>query len=654
MQLKQRLAIILTLMAMFPLLILLLQVLERVEADIEQRISSEIQQTLAKLSQEINTELNNQKSIAFGLAKVPVVREFALLSNRVNAPLYDQKAIQLAAFFLNYQSTVPSIQALRFTDLKGRTLVKVKEGHLVPVMQKRTAGRAVVELIESKPFFKHALKSDQKIIVSDFERGEVIGEVDFCPAMVRYTVPLYDDLDVKLGMLIINMWGRRVDYAVEGALGGTPGNAYIVEINRQNKKRDGIYLYHKQGAKRFANQVGSTFKFSSDIGAEHWQTIQQTKQFGKIAKQGRLFFYHVYTPYKDRNTQWLLVIDIPRDTLFSPTTKIRSSISLLILAVLIVSLLLARWIAAKLAQPIQQMSTLMTRYADGERQLRYEGKRSDEIESVGQAFNYLSNKLEKAELEREQAEAAVRQSERLAAIGQMAAGIGHEINNPLMNIQSLAKLIKQYSSSDDVQLSKDLHTMQAEVKRCAHIVQGILNFAKETDVDNKDFNLISLLSETVALYAHQARQQKVAFEQQGLESFVLYGDRSQLQQVFVNIISNALQASKPGSIIKVLTHAEHEQWVVVEILDEGVGVLPEHLSQLFNPFFSTKPEGQGTGLGLSVSYGIVQNHRGEVIVRNRDPHGVRVIVRLPVDHRELTKYPLADTSTVDGDNSDIT
>ncbi len=642
MQLKQRLALVLTLMAMFPLLILLLQVVVRVEGDVEQRISSEIQQSLTKLSQEIKTELDNQKSIAFGLAKVPIVREFALLGNNERAGIYDQKATQLAAFFLNYQSTVPSIQALRFTDLKGRTLVKVKEGRLIPVLKRRSRGRSIVETIITKPFFKWALKSKNKITISNFERGKVLGEVDFCPAMVRYTVPLFDDLDVKLGMLIINMWGRRVDDAVEAALGGTPGNAYIVEMNTLNKARDGIYLYHKQADKRFANQQGTDFRFSSDIGLEHWQTIQQTKKFGMIAKQGRMYFYRIYSPYEDRNTKWLLVIDIPRDKVFAPIIKIRSSINFLILTVLIVSLFLARWIASRLARPIQQMSQLMTRYADGERQLRYEGKRSDEIESVGQAFNYLSNKLELAELEREQAEVAVRQSERLAAIGQMAAGIGHEINNPLMNINSLAKLIEQYSVDGDEQLSKDLKTMRSEVKRCARIVQGILNFAKETDTDYDTFDLIELLSETVSLYAHQARDKNIELTQTSAANFLIYGDRGQLQQVFVNIISNALHASDPGSKIEVIVHDEHKKWVIIEIQDEGAGVLPEHLSQLFNPFFSTKTEGEGTGLGLSVSYGIVQKHHGEVIVRNREPKGVRVIVRLPVDHRNLSKNSKSD------------
>lgn len=635
MQLKQRLAIVLTLMAMLPLLILLLQVVERVESDIELRISSEIKKTLGKLAQEIQTELDNQKSIAFGLAKVPVVKEFALLKNSNRPGVYDQKANQLASFFLNYQSTVPSIQALRFTDLKGRTLVKVKEGRLVPVQKERIGGRSVIESIKGKQFFKRALTSQRDISISNFERGQVTGEVDFCPAMVRYSVPLYDDLDVKLGILIVNMWGRRVDDSVESALGGMSGNAYIVEVNDVNKQRDGIYLYHKQTDKRFADQQKTGSRFSTEIGHKEWALVRKVTEFGKLEIQDRMFFYRVYAPYKDRNTKWLLVIDIPRDKVFAPVSKLRSSIGILIVTVLILSLFIARWIASKLARPIQQLSVLMTRFADGERQLRYEGKRSDEIQSVGQAFNYMSDKLELSEQEREQAEAAVRQSERLAAIGHMAAGIGHEINNPLMNINSLAKLIEQSIEGNDKQLTEDLQTMRAEVKRCARIVQGILSFAKETRSDYLEFDLFELLSESVGLYQHQARQENIDLIITGYQKLTIYGDRNQLQQVFVNIISNALQASEKSSTIEIKVHAEHDQWAVVEIIDEGAGVLPEHLSQLFNPFFSTKKEGEGTGLGLSVSYGIVQKHGGEVIIRNRKPRGVRVIIRLPVDHREL-------------------
>ena len=98
--------------------------------------------------------------------------------------------------------------------------------------------------------------------MSNFELGQVVPGADFCPAMVRYSVPIKDELEQIEGVLIVNMWGQRVDSTMEAALGGYPGNAYIVEVS-ENTQRDGIYLYHKDSSKRFANQVGSKHRLSN-------------------------------------------------------------------------------------------------------------------------------------------------------------------------------------------------------------------------------------------------------------------------------------------------------------------------------------------------------------------------------------------------------
>ncbi len=621
-------------MAVVPLFILLAQLLSTITRDLESRTAAEVNKTLVKMSKEIFNEMGNQKSVANGLAKVPIVKEFSSIQlHGQRTPQYEIKANQLAAFFLNYQSTAPSIQALRFTDLKGETLIKVKEGKLLASSKKTRKGYRIVESIDKKVFFKRALASalqhGNTTSISNYERGKVLGDANFLPAMVRYSVPIRDELDTLQGFLIVNMWGKRIDDTVETALGGIPGNVYVVEINPDDSQRDGIYLYHKNPDRRFSNQLGTDGNFKADVGLSIWQQLKGTKTHGKkITGDGRRLFYRVHSPYKDRRTRWLLIIDIPGQAALSGVKTIRNTIGLLIVLVLVASLFVAKWMASRLARPVQEMAKVMTRYADGDKKLRYQQERSDEIEEVGQAFNYLSEKLEKSEHNRKIAETAARQSERLAAIGQMAAGIGHEINNPLMNINSLVKLIEQSLTDSDLQTKEDFQAVKKEIQRCAGIVQGILNFARESETHYRETDLIPLIRETVSLFSRRLSDVDVSIEMTGCNTISILGDQNQLQQVLVNILLNAIQASPRKGLIEINTTAS-DDGVIIKILDQGDGIDGSKLSKIFDPFFSTKAEGEGTGLGLSVSYGIVKKHQGNITINNRQEGGVCVEISLP-------------------------
>ncbi|HEC29622.1 MAG TPA: sensor histidine kinase [Gammaproteobacteria bacterium] len=629
MQLRQKLFLVLGLMAMVPLLILLFGVVGHIESDLEDRTSKEMNKTLSKLAKEISTLMDNQKSIVRGLAKVPVVRDFAsVVSSSDKDSQYENRAIELMAFFLNYQATVPSIQAIRFTDMSGKTLVKIKEGKLIPYKDKLASGRSYVEDIAYKSFFRRAKKTDEDISISDFERGKVLGDVDFCPALVRYSLAIRDELESPFGLLIVNMWGKRVDDAVHSALAGYPGKAYIVELNK-DKERDGIYLYHEDQNKRFANQLGTNFRLSTELGDDAWKKINSGSKTGMVTPDNdRLFYYYKFSPYLDRDTKWLLVIEMAREAILEPISGLRNWIVSLILLVFLVGLFIARWAASRLARPVHDLAQIITQYADGDRRSHYGENRRDEIGLAGKAFNYLTKTLEKAQDERIKAEIAARQSERLAAVGQMAAGIGHEINNPLMNIMSLASLIDQNVPDSSKQIKEDLNALQSEGRRCARIVQGVLNFARENKPKYEEFDFSRLMSDTAAVFEHRMKSSEVELIKDLESPLTMQGDSGQLQQVLVNVLVNALHASGPGSTITMKAR-QSDGKIVAEIIDSGEGVSNENIARAFSPFFTTKPEGSGTGLGLSVSYGIINKHGGSITLENRPEGGARVVIILP-------------------------
>lgn len=630
MRLRHKFFLAFSLLTAVPLLVLLFGVVERVEREITVRTEQELHGTLDKMADELDLLLNSQMSIAKGLARVPAVRQFsAAVANREEHK-NPRLAEELEEFFLNYQHAVPTIQALRFIEAEGKTLVKVKEGEPVPAQTSEPAtGRLYVADQSRKIFFQRALAEKSDVSMSDFELGQVTLDADFCPAMVRYSVKLKDDLESLEGLLVVNMWGNRVDTTVEASLGGYPGKPYIVELNPRMEARDGIYLYHPENDQRFANQLGTDFRLKNQLTAAEWEAIN-TNELGSLYRSdGRMLFYRRFAPYKDAAAEWALIIETTSDQVLAPVKNLRHGIWALLGAVLLGSLLVAIWAAMRLTQPVNELADIITRYADGDHSVRFKGTGSDEIGSAGRAFNYLTSSLERAKRQRDDAERAARQSERLAAVGQMAAGIGHEINNPLMNIMSLAALVDKSLDEKDEQTRSDIQLLIKEGQRCARIVQGILSFARENKAEYRRFDIAHLIDDTLVLLQHRLESAQLSLDADIESPLMMEGDPNQLQQVLVNVLLNAIQASPSDSTIALNAFSEAGN-VLIEITDNGPGIAVDNLSQVLDPFFTTKSEGDGTGLGLSISYGIVKHHGGTINLDNKEGAGVRVVIALPI------------------------
>lgn len=632
MQLRHKFFIAISLLTTLPLLILQFGVVERMEQEVYLRTEHELNASLDKMAGELILILNNQKSIANGLSRVPAIRQFANNVQPNQDPnVYGVLATNLETFFLNYQHSVPSIQALRFMDTSGKSLVKVKEGKPIEAKEyDKSTDRYFVADQSSKQFFKQAIKSayQGKVVISDFELGQVAFGADFCPSMVRYSVPVRDEVDRLQGLLVVNMWGTRLDAAVKSTMSAYPANSYIVEINK-NKLRDGIYLYHRDNQKRFANQLKSNFRFSNEVSDEEWKRMQAVKSYGtSFHSDGRMFFYKSISPFQNRDTKWLLLIEASSEKIFESVNNMRLSIWLLVGSLVVISLLLAVWASGRLTQPVHRLAEIIRKFADGERGVKYQGQVNDEVGLAGKAFNYLTTTLERTEKEREEAVRAACQSERLAALGQMAAGIGHEINNPLMNIMSLATLIEEALGEGHDDTKNDILILRKEGQRCARIIQGILNFARENEPSYVPFNLSELIEETLELLSHRIESSEIKVVTTLEKNLIMEGDSGMLQQVLVNILLNAIQASSVNAEISINAKQQDEK-LVIEIIDQGKGIEGNDFSKIFDPFFTTKSEGEGTGLGLSVSYGIIKHHGGSISIMNMDEAGVKVTITLP-------------------------
>ena len=230
-------------------------------------------------------------------------------------------------------------------------------------------------------------------------------------------------------------------------------------------------------------------------------------------------------------------------------------------------------------------------------------------------------------LELKDAQDQLIQSAKLASLGEMAAGIAHEVRNPLTSIRGFADLIYK-SLPDDDKIKNYSKVVVDEVKRLSIIVKNILDFARKAEPDGEPVDLNDLIEGLIVLVEKDSSYNKVEINldlDPNLPSVM--ADGTQIKQVFLNLAQNAIQAMSDGGSLTISSKKSSDR-VEVSFVDQGSGIPAEQLDKIFDPFFTTKDE--GTGLGLSVSYRIIENHRGSIEVTSEMGVGTTFKVRLPV------------------------
>jgi two-component system NtrC family sensor kinase len=229
------------------------------------------------------------------------------------------------------------------------------------------------------------------------------------------------------------------------------------------------------------------------------------------------------------------------------------------------------------------------------------------------------------------------QSEKQASIGRLAAGVAHEINNPLTGVLTFTHMLLQRKDIGG-EMRSDLETIAQQTERVRKIVKNLLDFSRQTALNPEPTDINHLVESVVSMMKNQALVKGVTLQcnlDQGLPLLTL--DANQIQSVLLNLLLNALDATKQEDTIEVATgigiSAEDadRKGVEITVRDTGCGIPAEHLDKLFDPFFSTKEVGQGTGLGLAISYGIVQRHGGAIRVQSEVNKGSAFTVWLPLE-----------------------
>ncbi len=330
---------------------------------------------------------------------------------------------------------------------------------------------------------------------------------------------------------------------------------------------------------------------------------------------------HIDQGYREGDVHGAIVVRIPMDDALSNLERTKkslyvSAVVLVFCTTLLIHMIIRRIITLRL----NTLKNALRRVGRGDYSATVEVRGNDELGEVAESFNRMVRDLRNKERQ-------IIRSEKLATVGKLAAGVAHEINNPLGNISLYAQML--LSKMKDGEAVRKLRIIEEQANQAARIVKSLLEFSRQAEPKLQKVSMNRIAEKALEVLQPQLSINNIMVVKNFNKHLPgVSADPVQMQQVLVNIIKNAIEAMPEGGRLMVSTY-ERDGEVVVEVSDTGEGIPEENLSRIFDPFFSTKGVGKGTGLGLSVSYGIVERHGGRIEVESEPGKGSTFRVVLP-------------------------
>ena len=597
-------------------------------------VHEDVMTNLNSIAGELKRQVQSYESLTLGLSQAQSVQEFLPLLDRMSRGQINQDIniyrSRLNHFFEGFQTILPGTFFFRLLDQSGNTLIKVNHQRRSPALYEGVQGIAYVEQELGDNVFTQLLRELPRgeVSVLNLPHNRMQSELFTMLAVQDFVVPLYWQ-DRFVGALTVTLLGDEIDRIMHHATRSFQGKLSIIENNPEDLFRHTSVLYDDINNIQFS-QLRANPAYTKDIFVQGFFDGLGSREIDVTNSQLRGLYFIELFPYQSRLTNWFLISKIDTTQVAAPFVQIRSIIWLCAGLALIISLLLANIGVRNIARPLGDMAKRLREYANGQQDLRVERRqRIDEIASLAGAFNYMAETLDTATHERDKAQNMMLQSAKLASIGEMAAGIGHEINNPLNNILSYAKLLERNLGETDGHLREDLRSLREEALRASDIVTGILNFSRQVPPRYSRFNVRDWLESTLTLVRQTAMDKDVTVTLEPLVDITIDGDPVQLQQAMINLLLNAIQASPIHSAVQVRVRSGKDV-ICIAVIDQGSGIEEEILDKVFDPFFTTKEEGQGSGLGLSITHGIVEHHHGRLtLVNNVEGAGACAEICLP-------------------------
>jgi two-component system NtrC family sensor kinase len=332
-----------------------------------------------------------------------------------------------------------------------------------------------------------------------------------------------------------------------------------------------------------------------------------------------------YEPLRDHEGQIVGILYVgARQASFEELVyEFDARILMIALGSTLLAVMIAVPISRSITRPVENLAEANERVARGDRTVTVPVEGTGELAILARSFNSMVETLRTTEQQ-------LIQSEKLASVGQLAAGVAHEINNPLGTILLFSDIMRKELPPDDPRRD-DVKMIIDEATRCKTIVSDLLNFARQNEVLAQSTDVNALLSETIEeIGVHPVLHDLEIIRRLDPDLPSIQADPAQLKEVFINLMTNAAEAMEGDGSLTIATSPAEDGVVAIVFQDTGCGIPEENLSKIFTPFFTTKPIGKGTGLGLAIVYGIIKMHRGQIYVESEVGVGSTFTVTLPI------------------------
>ncbi|MFW5490268.1 MAG: sensor histidine kinase [Desulfovibrio sp.] len=397
----------------------------------------------------------------------------------------------------------------------------------------------------------------------------------------------------------------------------------LFSLGRSNLEQAMTVLNNLYGeiGKPLGRQQGETLRRGLEAYGAHLSEINAAFEKGDIAEN------HPAAQALRETGQNIVeysraIAESERESVLGINRKLRLTLITSMATIAMVVLALVLFVTKSILRPLGKVQEATRQIARGTFVPLPITNAHDEIEQVFVALNSMVEELQKRQIQ-------LVQAQKLSSIGTLASGIAHQLNNPLNNISTSVQLLAQNNTNAGEFADKMTGNILQETLRARDIVKGLLEFSRHQDFAPAPCTLGSVVNGAVRLVSSQVGA-KIALNVDVPEELVLNVDQQRLQEAFINLLINATQAIGDNEGAIDIHGRQVENDAVISIADTGAGMSPDTLQRIFDPFFSTKEVGQGTGLGLYIVYGIIEKHRGAIRVESKPGQGTTFFIRLPL------------------------
>lgn len=599
-----------------PLLVIAVYVRIWTERSLESRALNDVAVACEQAARAVESALAGARGDVTLLSRSPEVMALAESAMRGDGELMEASRERVEGLFLALSETKLVYNQVRFIDLSGREVVRVDSN-------RRRAWVVPHEELQDKSqryyFQKTVALEPGHVYVSPLDLNRERGEIErpYRP-VIRYATPVFVG-EESAGIVVTNMFGNVFLDPIRDYGSEETGVQALVD-------QDGFYLGHSQRKKEWGgpNDLDTGEGLRRDYG-EAAETVLR-REAGTIDIEQCVASYRRIRPCLwDEHRYWVLMQEVPKRVALAPVRTFRLALGTVFAISLLGALALSVYLSRRLSDPLREVERGAQLIGNGELSHRVVVDTGDEVEALAESFNQMASRL-----------AEVRAQEQLALLGRMAAGVVHDIRNPLTSIKGFADLLV---STDDREERREFgEIVQEDTDRILSMVQELLDFSRggTADLRLKTVSLRGFLERVADTLRRDMERVGVAVELGPIDDAPVNLDVSRMTRMILNIASNAREAmQREGGVFTIEAH-RLDGTVRIALQDTGPGIPEEVAYTLFEPFVTSGKE-NGTGLGLAICKQIVEAHGGTISFDDSAPRGARFVVELPVATGEMPR-----------------